>query len=122
MTRPIKQGVDYFPLDVDIDVDDKFTLVEAQHGLEGFALVIKLFMKIYKNGYYYSWAEKERLLFLRRTGVKKKLLDGVVSSCVKWGIFDKGKFRKYKILTSKGIQKRYFEIVKRRTEIEVIEQ
>ena len=34
-------------------------------------------------------------------------------------MFDKEKFLKYNILTSAGIQKRYFEIVKRRKEIEL---
>ena len=35
MARPTKQGIDYFPLDVDFDLDDKFQLVMAKHGAIG---------------------------------------------------------------------------------------
>ena len=31
MARPQKNGLDYFPLDVDMDQDDKIALIEAQH-------------------------------------------------------------------------------------------
>ena len=42
MARPIKSGLDYFPLDVDIDQDDKVAIIEAEHGMLGFGIVIKL--------------------------------------------------------------------------------
>ena len=45
MARPQKKGLDYFPLDVDIDQDDKIALIEAKHGAIGFAVIIKLLMK-----------------------------------------------------------------------------
>ena len=50
--RPIKQGLDYFPLDVDMDTDDKIVLIESRYGSDGFTVIIKLLMKIYRNGYY----------------------------------------------------------------------
>lgn len=58
LARPQKEGLEYFPLDVDMDQDDKVALIEAQHGLVGFGVVIKLLMKIYKHGYFYEWTEK----------------------------------------------------------------
>ena len=45
MARPVKEGLEYFPLDCDIDQDDKVALIEAQHGIKGFGVVIKLLMK-----------------------------------------------------------------------------
>lgn len=36
----MKSGIDYFPLDVSLD--DKFELIEAEFGLTGFAVVVKL--------------------------------------------------------------------------------
>ena len=45
MPRPIKNGVDYFPLDVHLD--KKFELIEAEFGLTGFAVVVKLLQRIY---------------------------------------------------------------------------
>jgi hypothetical protein len=120
MARSPKQGLDYFPLDVILD--DKFDLLEARFGLEGFAVALKLLQKIYSVGYYYQWGEKESLLFSRRVNIDYDLLQQIVADAIKWGLFDKLMFDQYKILTSKGIQERFFEASKRRSKIVVIKQ
>lgn len=122
MARPQKLGLDYFPLDVDIDQDDKIQLVEALHGTTGFAVVIKLLMRIYKEGYYYDWTEMEHLLFSRRVNVDINTLTNIVNDCIKYGIFDKKLYENYKILTSHGIQERYFEASKRRKNVTIVNQ
>lgn len=119
MARPQKNGLDYFPLDVDIDQDDKIALIEAQHGLIGFAIVIKLLMKIYKNSYFYEWTEKEQLLFSKRINVDINSINVVINDCIKWGLFDRKLLESEKILTSKGVQARYLEAVGRRTKVEI---
>lgn len=122
MARPQKIGLDYFPLNVDIDQDDKIAIIEAQHGILGFAITIKLLMKIYSEGYYYDWTEKEQILFSRRVNVNINELNAIINDCVKWGLFNKELFEKYKIMTSRGIQLRYFEAVKRRKRVEIAKQ
>ncbi|WP_129600587.1 Lin1244/Lin1753 domain-containing protein [Anaerophilus nitritogenes] len=119
MARPQKTGLDYFPLDVDIDQDDKVALIEAQHGIEGFAIIIKLLMKIYKNGYFYEWTEKEQLLFSNRINVDINQVNVIINDCVKWELFDDEILRTYKILTSRGIQRRYLEAVGRRQKVKM---
>lgn len=122
MARPQKVGIDYFPLDVDMDQDDKIAMIEAVHGIEGFGVVIKLLMKIYKEGYYYKWTEREQILFSKRINVDINRVNAIINDCIKWDLFDKELFNKYHILTSRGIQKRYLEAVKRRTSIELIQE
>lgn len=122
MARPQKVGLDYFPLDVDIDQDDKIALVEAQHGILGFGIIIKLLMKIYSEGYFYNWTEKEQILFSRRVNVDINTINVIIEDCSKWGMFSSELLNKYKILTSKGIQVRYFEATKRRQRVEVIKE
>ena len=122
MARPQKTGLEYFPLDVDIDQDDKIQLIEARFGITGFAIIIKLFMKIYKEGYYYEWTEKEQLLFSKRVNVDINLVNDVINDCIKWGLFDSMLYEKYKILTSKGIQRRYLEATGRRRQVELIKE
>ncbi|MGE6260901.1 Lin1244/Lin1753 domain-containing protein [Heyndrickxia sporothermodurans] len=117
MARPKKEGLDYFPLDVDIDQNDKIALIEAKHGVVGFSVVIKLFMKIYKAGYFYKWTEREHLLFSRRVNVDINTVSDVVNDCIEWELFDKNLFNDHKILTSEGIQKRYLDAVSRRKEV-----
>lgn len=121
MARPIKAGLDYFPLDVHLD--DKFELIEAEFGLDGFGVVVKLLQKIYgEQGYYIEWTNEVALLFGRRVGLGGNVVSEIVSASVKRGIFDQDIFDKYSILTSKGIQKRYFEAVSRRKNITIENQ
>ena len=122
MARPQKVGLDYFPLDVNIDQDDKVALIEAQHGILGFGIIIKLLMKIYSEGYFYNWTEKEQILFSRRVNVDINTINAIIEDCSKWGIFSSELLKKYEILTSKGIQVRYFEAAKRRQRVEVIKE
>ncbi len=41
----MKDGIPYFPLDCELD--SKFELIEAEFGLQGFAVVVKLLQRIY---------------------------------------------------------------------------
>ncbi len=112
MARPIKDGVDYFPFDVHLD--KKFDLIEAEFGLTGFAVVVKLYQEVYAQGYYCEWTNEVALLFGRKIGLGGNVVSEIVSASVRRGIFDRTLFEKYRILTSSGIQKRYFEAVARR--------
>lgn len=113
MARPIKKGVDYFPLNT--VMDDSVKLIEAEYGLTGFAVVVKLWMRIYSGfGYYCEWTNEVELLFKHENGLGGNSVSEIVASSIKRGIFNKEMFDKYHILTSSGIQKRYFEAVSRR--------
>lgn len=120
MARPIKQGLDYFPLDVDLD--EKVELIEAKHGIAGFGILIKLFQKIYKEGYYLEVTEESLLLFSKRISVNINDINAVIADCLRYQILDEGLYQKYNILTSVGIQKRYLNAVDRRKEIELIQE
>lgn len=120
MARPQKTGLDYFPLDVDMDQDDKVALIEAKHNITGFAVYTKLLMKIYKEGYFYKWTEREQLLFSSRINVDINIVTDIVNDCIKWDLFAPALYEKYQILTSCGIQRRYIEAIKRRKEVTLI--
>lgn len=123
MARPMKDGVDYFPLDV--NVDKKFRLVEAKFGIVGFGVIVKLFQLIYaENGYYCEWDEDTALIMAAENSCQKYPLSiddvqDIISEAISRGIFDKGMYDKYGILTSKGIQRRYLEMTKRRSRVDV---
>ena len=114
----MNNGINYFPLNVHLD--DKFELIEAEFGLKGFAIVVKLFQKIYgQQGYYCEWTEDVALLFGKNVGLGGDAVSEIVRAAIKRGIFDSELYDKYQILTSRGIQERYFESVSRRKEVEV---
>lgn len=118
MARPQKEGLDYFPLDVVLD--DKFELIEAELGLEGFAVCIKLMQKIYQNGYFYVWDDARRILFSKRAGITPEKVDAIIESAFRWGLLHRDMFERFSILTSGGIQKRFVKSVKKRVNVKMI--
>ena len=121
MGRSPKVGLDYFRLDCHLDT--KFQLIEAEFGLKGFAVVVKLFQMIYGElGYYCEWNEDVALMFGDQTRLGLNAVSEIVTAAIKRKLFDKHMFDKYRILTSPGIQKWYFESVSRRERVEVIQE
>ena len=115
-----KSGIDYFPLDVVLD--EKFELIEAEYGLTGFGVIVRLLQEIYgKAGYYIEWTTEVALLFARKVGLGGNVVSEIVEASIRRGMFDREKYDKYHVLTSRGIQKRYFEAVSRRKVLEVDE-
>lgn len=114
----MKSGIDFFPLDV--SVDKKLQLIEAEFGVTGFGVVVHLLQEIYgQEGYYIEWTEDVALLFSQKYGVGGNAVSEIVSASIRRGMFDKETFDQYHVLTSRGIQKRYFEAVTRRKVLEV---
>lgn len=123
MARPQKKGLDYFPLDVTMDkTDDDIEILEAKYGVEGFCILIKLYMKIYQEeGYFVKWNEKTSLLHSKRVNVDINLVNNVINDLVSWGVFNKELFEAYSVITSRRIQETYIEACKKRKEVEIIE-
>lgn len=115
MSRPIKQGIDYFPMDVDLD--GKFEFIEAKHGITGFGVIVKLYQRIYKEGYFLKWSDETALLFSKKVGVNIDEINAILEDCFKYDIFSNRVFSRNKVLTSSGIQKRFVSAITRRKEV-----
>jgi len=121
MARLTKIGLDYFPLDT--DMDEKIELIEAKHGLVGFAVIIKLYQAIYKRDGYFIDASEERLLLLsKRINVDINSLNAIINDSLRWKIFNSSVFDRFKVLTSAGIQNRYLEASKKRLKVTIIKE
>ena len=118
MARPGSQGLDYFPLDVHIDGKLKF--IKARFGWEGYGIIIGLFQHVYGQGYWCRWSGDDVFLYSAENRIDEALLINVVKEAFKRNLFSEELYNKYQILTSKGIQKRYAEIVKRRKNIDIV--
>ena len=121
-----KEGIDSFLLDC--HTNENLSEIEASFGIKGFAVIVRLWQKIYsEKGYYCEWIERSPLLFLANwfggnSGVDLNLIKEVIAAALRIGIFEQELYDKYSILTSDGIQRRYFDVVKRRTELTVINE
>lgn len=121
MARPQKKGLDYFPHDCGIP-DEKLDLIEAEFGLTGYAIIFKLYEKIYsEEGYYCNWNKEVALMFAYKKQVGVNVVSEIIEAAKRRGIFDIDLYNKYKILTSAEIQEIYFEAVARRKQVDVIE-
>lgn len=118
-----KEGIDSFLLDC--HTNDNISEIEAEFGVKGFAVVVRLWQKIYcEKGYYCEWIARSPLLFLSNwfggnSGVTISLITEIVERCLNNGIFNRQMHEKYSILTSERIQEQYFNVVKRREGIPV---
>ncbi len=140
--RQKKVGLDYFELDC--HMDEKVELVEAEFGLKGFAVIVKLYQSIYSGlGYYCEWTPEISVLWAYRLGCSRSVVPGnvgsmcgecalsgfpqnfineVVSAAIRRNIFSAELFNRYGILTSSGIQKRYLNAVSKREEVKLIKE
>lgn len=115
MSRPIKQGLDYFPLDIDCFQDKKLARIAVYHGLVAEIVVIKLLMAVYRNGYYLEWDEDTLCALVKcLPGMQPDEVEAIVKTLLKTGFFDPEMFEKHSVLTSRGIQRRFFEATRKR--------
>ena len=115
MARPLSRGIEYYPLDVDFMNDIKIRKIMKSCGPNSIAIIILLLGNIYGDeGYFMKWDEDVCFLVADEVGAKEVYVKEVLKKCLQVDLFSSRLFEKYKIITSKGIQKRFFEITKRR--------
>lgn len=115
MARPLSRGIEYYPLDVDFLNNLKIKKIMKSCGPNSIAIIILLLGNIYGDeGYFMKWDEDVCFLVADAVGAKEVYVKEVLKKCLQVDLFSSELFEKYKIITSKGIQKRFFEITKRR--------
>lgn len=118
MARPVKQGLDYFPMDTVLDDDTQLLIAEI--GAEGFGILIILLQIIYANNGYYAIYDKRLPLKVRQKCLSSvETIISVIQNSINSDFFDKEMFETHNILTSRGIQKRYFSAAKKKKKIEI---
>ena len=115
MARPLKSGIDYFPLDCNFMKDIKVRKILRACGPGAIAVIVNLLCTIYQSdGYYMLWDEDTGFLIADDVGVKESFVHEVVKTAVQAEFFNAVMFDTRGILTSVGIQRRYKEATARR--------
>ncbi len=113
MARPTKQGIDYFPLDCTFDSKTEMYLIET--GAPGLAVLVTIWQMIYSNnGYYINDDDDLRLIIKRRIDVGINEVSDCINCAVKRRVFSVEQRDTNRILTSKAIQKRYFDAARKK--------
>lgn len=122
MARLRKDGLNYFPLDVDFFDDEKIKILEARYGADGITLYLYLLCRIYRQGYYIQVNEDFEYLVSAELKMGADKVKQVLTFLLSRSLFNHTLFQSDAVLTSAGIQKRW-QIAKkeaaRKTPIEV---
>lgn len=115
MPRPPKIGIDYYPTDVGIVGNIKVQkLLRYHRGPAALGVLIALFSQIYNHGYYLDWDDDQRFVLSKNLFAEEEYIQEIIDACLGMGTFDQELFAVHKILTSRGIQQRYFLATNRR--------
>lgn len=114
MSRPQKEGIDYFPFDIDFFSDPKIKILKARYGVDGIAIYMYLLCEIYRSGYYIRFNEDSQYLISDDLKMSPDKVMQVLKFLLERSLFDNKLFQSDAVLTSTGIQKRFQLAVKER--------
>lgn len=110
MGRNKKEGLSYFPFDVDFFQDLKIRKLIKYQGSNAIAIYAFILCNIYKDGYYIRWDNDLPFIISEQTGYEESYIVQVINCCLDIGLFSKNLFDSERVITSFGIQYRYRKI------------
>ena len=125
MARPLKEGLDYWNKDVSFYLDKKVKLLRSEFGAVGMYALDYILCEIYRNDGYFVVFDKDWCSLVSDGAVcggSSNFIEELVKGCVRRSFFDKRVFDMFKVITSKGIQKRYIRMASKRKKIPIIEE
>lgn len=111
-------GLKTFPMPTGQTDSEK--MIEAEFGIKGYAVLMKLYQAIYSRGYYMKWDIDTKLLFIRDyylTEIGGNLVSEIVAACVRRGVFDSALYEQYEILTSSRIEETFLNAKQRSAKV-----
>ena len=110
--RNVKRGLVYFRLDCDIMQDRKIKRLFRRFGSDGLAFYIVLLCEIYRDRGYYINVDADLLPDVADTcDIEDERAEAILAECIALGLFSRDLYERSHILTSKGIQARYLDIM-----------
>ncbi|WP_241685239.1 Lin1244/Lin1753 domain-containing protein [Companilactobacillus metriopterae] len=115
MARPVKDGLDYFPFDVDFPDNKKTSAIMGEFGSKGVLMMVYLLSAVYKKGYFLQWDKLTEMQLVNKVeGLNSTMANQIVTRLVAYGTFDEELFNSVSVLTSQRIQETYLDATKRR--------
>ncbi len=118
MAGKAKKKLDYAGWSVDVfDNDVKIDRLLDAQGWTGFGVYFYLCQKAFgSEGYFYRWGYDDGASTARKMGcgMGSGTIREIVGYCLQIGLFDKGLFDRWGVLTSRGIQKSYWAVAANR--------
>ncbi|WP_236894903.1 MULTISPECIES: Lin1244/Lin1753 domain-containing protein [Clostridium] len=122
MARPVKEGLSYFPFDVDFFSDRKIKILKSRYGADGITLYMYLLCEVYKsNGYYLETDDDFLYIISDDLNMSYEKIRQIMNFLLERSLFDDTLFKSDKVLTSIGIQRRFQEAIKSRASKRAVE-
>ena len=121
MARPVKEGLSYFPFDVDFFSDRKIKILKSKYGADGITLYMYLLCEIYKNGYYLETDDDFIYIISDYLNMSYEKIRQIMNFLLERSLFNDTLFKSDKVLTSIGIQRRFQEAIKTRASKRTVE-
>mgnify|MGYP002739605903 FL=1 len=120
MARPRKDGLDYYPMDVNFLGDIKVKKVIRSHGIQAVAVILQLLGTVYRDtGYYATYDDDLLFITADELNLEEKYVKDVVEKLLEVDFFNREQAEKNKVLTSIGIQERYRKATERRISVNI---
>src|SRR5471030_1574752 len=121
MARPVKEGLSYFPFDVDFFSDRKIKILKSKYGADGITLYMYLLCEIYNNGYYLETDDDFIYIISDDLNMSYEKIRQIMNFLLERSLFNDTLFKSDKVLTSIGIQRRFQEAIKTRASKRTVE-
>ena len=122
MARPLKKGLEYFPLDVRIFNDEKIRVLRYKVGPNGIMVYLKILTMIYENGYYLEMKVDDLAKVIHQDfgpeWFKLERISVFIHACLESGLFDE-ELSGQGVITSVAVQKQYLLSTARRKDINI---
>lgn len=118
MGRPPKEGIDYAEWDANLFEDPKIGKLITAQGIAAFTVYFYLCLRAFnENGYFLCWGDDlcATTAKVLGKGASAQYVRSCVEKCFQVELFDKELFELHHILTSRGIQKRYWRVKRKRS-------
>lgn len=107
MARPIKKGLDYFPLNTDFMNNRTIRRLKRKGGFKAIVLYMDLLCDIYANSYFIEITDNYIFDLSDQLGLEEKDIRSMIEIMIVLGLFHERSFDKSHILTSETIQEQY---------------
>lgn len=116
MSRIKRQGLDYFPLDINFMMSRPVRRVQKSAGDAAVTVLMYIYTSLYGGEGYYLAADGDYLEYLADLlyGADTGFVERVIREAVKQGLFDERVYREHGVLTSREVQKQYLFCTRRR--------
>lgn len=111
MARKFEFSLKYFPHDTDMAYDRSVRKLTKRFGAVGYGVFLRILESIYKVGHFVYCSDEflfDILDSLNMDADDGQLIKDIVGYCAEIGLFDNDMYMLSNVLTSHGIQERYF--------------